>query len=128
MCKDHDTGKEWSTTVNGKCDKCIFFSRLDSFPAGKLPTKYEVLCYILTKGDEVRQYAQSLVWKDLAVLKISTLEDKSILSNTPIHNLVEERSVGMLNYELNLRGRNQFKTSSQNLVLNKSTDLIRNNF
>ena len=68
------------------------------------------------------------MWKDLAVLKISTLEDKSILSNTPIHNLVEERSVGMLNYELNLRGRNQIKTSSQNLVLNKSTDLIRNNF
>lgn len=35
--------------------------------------------------------------------------------------------MGMLNYELNLRGRKKFKTSSQNLVLNKSTDLIRNN-
>ena len=34
----------------------------------------------------------------------------------------------MLNYELNLRGRNQIKTGSQNIVLNKSTDLIRNNF
>ena len=32
----------------------------------------------------------------------------------------------LINYELNLR--KLFKTSSHNLVLNKSTDLIRNNF
>ena len=63
-----------------------------------------------------------------SVLKLSTIEDKSILTNTPIHNLAEERNVGMLNYELNLRGRNQFKTSSQNLVVNKSTDFIRDDF
>jgi len=63
-----------------------------------------------------------------SVLKLSTIEDKSILTNTPIHNLAEERNVGMLNYELNLRGRNQFKTSSQNLVVNKSTYFIRDDF
>ena len=63
-----------------------------------------------------------------SVPKLSSLDDKSILSDTPIHNLAEERNVGRLNFELNFRGRNQFKTSSQNLVLNKSTDLIRSNF
>ena len=30
MCKDHDTKKEWST-INGTCDKCILFQRLESF-------------------------------------------------------------------------------------------------
>ena len=45
-----------------------------------------------------------------------------------MHNLGEERNVGMLNCELNLRGQKRFTTSSQNLVLNKSTDLIRNKF
>ena len=34
----------------------------------------------------------------------------------------------MLNYELGLRGRNQFQASSQNIVLNKSSDLIKDNF
>ena len=58
------------------------------------------------------------------VLKIAAIGDRSILANAPVHNLGEERSVGLLNYELNLRGREHFNTSSQNVVLNKSTDLI----
>ena len=62
------------------------------------------------------------------VLKICSLDDKSILSDAPTHNLGEERSVGMLNYELNIRGNEQFNTSSQNLVLNKSSDLIKKCF
>lgn len=63
-----------------------------------------------------------------SILKLSSLSDKSILKNTPVHNLGEERNVGMLNYELNLRGRKEFKTCSQNMVLNRSTDIIRNEF
>lgn len=62
------------------------------------------------------------------VLKITSLADKSILIDTPVHNLGEERSVGWLNYELNFRGREHFNTSSQNLVVNKSTDLITDSF
>ena len=58
------------------------------------------------------------------VLKISNLQDKSLLANAPISNIGSERNVGMLNTELNFRGRENFKTSSQNLVLNKSADLI----
>ena len=42
------------------------------------------------------------------VLKLSSLHDKSILSDTPIHNLAEERNVGFLNNKLNLRGQKQF--------------------
>ena len=63
-----------------------------------------------------------------SILKLVSLEDKSVLADTPVHNLGEERNVGMLNCELNLRGQKRFTTSSQNLVLNKSTDLIRNKF
>ena len=67
ICEDHDNGKaQWSTSVNGKCDKCIIFPKLDSLPPGKLPTKYEVLCYILSKGDESRRCGQSLLWNVLA--------------------------------------------------------------
>ena len=45
------------------------------------------------------------------------------MSGAPVHNLGEERSVGMMNHELEIRGKNHFNTSSQNLVLNKSIDL-----
>ena len=63
-----------------------------------------------------------------AVLKLATLKDKAILADTPVHNLGEERSVGMINYELNLRGRKNISSCSENLVLNKSEDLIRAKF
>ena len=62
------------------------------------------------------------------VLKISTLEDKSTLGKAPVTNLGEERSVGSLNFELDFRGRDQFQTCSQNLVLNTSFDLLAPDF
>ena len=62
------------------------------------------------------------------VLKISCVEDASKLSNVPVHNLSEERSVGMLNYELDIRGKDHFSTGSQNLVINKSCELICTKF
>ena len=60
-----------------------------------------------------------------SVMKISSLQDTSILRGAPVHNLGEERSVGMMNHELEIRGKNHFNASSQNLVpvLNKSIDL-----
>ena len=45
-----------------------------------------------------------------------------------MHNLSEERSVGMLNYELDIRGKDHFSTGSQNLVINKSCELICTKF
>ena len=40
-----------------------------------------------------------------SILKISSLEDKALLQTVPVHNLGEEKSVGLLNYELDFRGR-----------------------
>ena len=63
------------------------------------------------------------------VLKISNLDPDSMekLNQAPIHNLGEERAVGMINYELQIRGKSFLETSSRNLILNKSHDLIKNN-
>ena len=35
-----------------------------------------------------------------SILKLSSLEDKSIPADMPVHNLGEDRNVGMLNCEL----------------------------
>ena len=56
-------------------------------------------------------------------MKIAGIQDISILNGAPVHNLGEERSVGMINHELEIRGKKHFNTSSQNLVLNNSVDL-----
>ena len=61
------------------------------------------------------------------VLKISNLDKDSLnkLNKVPIHNLGEERAVGMINHELQIRGRPFLETCSRNLVLNRSHDLIK---
>ena len=41
-----------------------------------------------------------------------------------VHNIGEERNVGMVNYESSIRGKNQLKTISSKLVINKSYDLL----
>jgi len=40
------------------------------------------------------------------------------------YNLGEERSVGLINYELDIRGKSNLESTSQKLVLNKSFDLL----
>ena len=64
------------------------------------------------------------------VLKISHLDEESLkkVNKAPIHNLGEERAVGMINYELQIRGKPNLNTSSRNLVLNKSLDIIKQNY
>ena len=37
----------------------------------------------------------------------------------PVHNLGEERNVGMVNYEINLLGKHNLKTTSQKIVINR---------
>ena len=44
--------------------------------------------------------------------------------SVPIHNLSEERSVGLVNYGMQIRGKNNLSTVSRNIVLNKSFDLL----
>ena len=51
-----------------------------------------------------------------------------MLQNVPVHNLSEERIVGLLNYELDFRGWQNFGKTSQNLVQNKAKDLIDSSF
>ena len=45
-----------------------------------------------------------------------------------MHNIGEERNVGMVNYESSIRGKNQLKTVSSKLVINKSYDLLSHTF
>ena len=55
--------------------------------------------------------------------RIDKLQDKD-LTDVPIHNLAEERSVGFINYELKVRGAQQLKRASDTLVKKKSSDLL----
>ena len=61
------------------------------------------------------------------VLKISDVDHsviKTLDEHVPVHNIGEERNVGMVNYESSIRGKNQLKTVSSKLVINKSYDLL----
>ena len=54
-----------------------------------------------------------------SVLKISDVVDMSSLSKAPIQNSSGERGVGLLTYEINIRGNAHFRTGSQKIVINK---------
>ena len=54
----------------------------------------------------------------------ATNEELHKLDTTATHNLGEERSVGLMNYELGIRGKSNLETSSRKLILNKSFDLL----
>lgn len=60
------------------------------------------------------------------VLKISNLSAEKLmqLNEVWIHNLVEECSVGFLDYELDIRGKQNLEAASRKMVLYKSFDLI----
>ena len=62
-----------------------------------------------------------------AILKISTASPskRAKLEKAPVHNLAEERSVGFINYELNLRGREHLESVSKNMILCKGKDFIK---
>lgn len=45
------------------------------------------------------------------------------LNTLPVHNIQQERNVGDINYELEIRGKNQLPTASRKLVLKNSADL-----
>ena len=65
------------------------------------------------------------------VLKICEVVDpaeKKLLLKAPLHNLGEERNVGLLNYEIGFRGHKHLETVSQKMVQSKSNDLTRGKF
>ena len=60
------------------------------------------------------------------IFKVSTVMEEEIhkLNSTEVYNLGEERSVGNINYELEIRGKRNLEASSKELLLNKSFDLL----
>ena len=52
-------------------------------------------------------------------------ENMDQLDSVQIHNLGEERSVGFVNYELDIRGKQNLESVSCKMVLNKSADLTK---
>ena len=63
------------------------------------------------------------------VLKLCVLDDEKInqLNQVQIHSLSEEQSVGFVNYELDIRGKQNLESVSSKMVLNKSDDLAIKN-
>ena len=63
------------------------------------------------------------------LLKIASVSEESEmkqLDKVPIHNLCEERNVGVINYELHIRIREKenLESASKKMILNKSEDLL----
>ena len=64
------------------------------------------------------------------VAKICTMtkdEIDTLDKNVQTHNIGEERNVGMVNYELSIRGKGNLDSVSRKLVLNRSADLLKEN-
>ena len=51
-------------------------------------------------------------------------EEIQKLDTTVTHNLGDEQSVGLMNYELGIQVKSNLKTYSRKLILNKSFDLL----
>ena len=62
-------------------------------------------------------------------LKLCDLNDEKInqLNQVQIHNLSEEQSVGFVDYELDIRGKQNLESVSREMVLTKSADLTIKN-
>lgn len=51
-------------------------------------------------------------------------ENRRKLNQAPVHNLNEERSVGFINHEIQIRGKRELESASRKLVLNKSINIL----
>ena len=60
------------------------------------------------------------------ILKIEGISQakRMKLMKAPIHNLNEERSVGFINYEISIRGKQYLEVASRKMIINKSSDLL----
>ena len=66
--------------------------------------------------------------KNDAKICAMTKDEISVLDkNVQTHNIGEERNVGMINYELSIRGKGNLDSVSRKLVLNRSSDLLKEN-
>ena len=60
------------------------------------------------------------------ILKIEGISQakRMKLMKAPIHNLNKERSVGFINYEISIRGKQYLEAASLKMIINKSSDLL----
>ena len=60
------------------------------------------------------------------LLKVSSVsqQKKQKLQQAPVHNLNEERSVGSVNYEIQIRGKKNLNSVSKKIIINKGKDLL----
>ena len=59
-----------------------------------------------------------------SVLKIANVDDETLDKMdkfVPVHNLGEERNVGMVNYEIDIRGKRNLASASRKIVINRYT-------
>ena len=50
---------------------------------------------------------------------------KILDDNVQVHNLGEERNVGLVNYELSIRGKKNLESVSRKIVLKRAEDLVQ---
>ena len=61
------------------------------------------------------------------VVKFANVSDEVMSAldrHVTVHNIGEERNVGMVNYELSIRGKGNLSSVSKRVVINKSSDLL----
>ncbi len=66
---------------------------------------------------------------DTDVVKICSLTEKekeTLDANAQVHNLGEERNVGLVNYELSIRGKSNLESVSRKVVLKRAEDIVQN--
>ena len=90
------------------------------FPDGLHPQKGAIFGFDPAASDKTSN----------SVLKISSVDKETLStldSNVQVHNIYEERNVGMINHELWIRGKENLQTASRKVVINKSVDLLPKN-
>ena len=61
-----------------------------------------------------------------SLLKNSTASNEMMekLDKVPIHNLAEKRSIGLVNYGIKIKGKDNITNVSWNVILNKNFDFF----
>ena len=81
---------------------------------------------MLYKGGAIFGFGPSANDSTGNVLKISEVEGnkRRKLNQTSVHNLNEERSVGFIGYEIQIRGKKHLESASKKMIINKSSDIL----
>ena len=90
------------------------FESSTALPNGNLPLASRVISYAIFALGQDKQHTDEDTG---TVLKISDLDGakRQKLNQAPVHNLNEERSVGFINYELEIRGKKHLESASKKI-------------